>query len=552
MRVWHLTPDADRQPQGVTPGVPVHLRIGTWPIEPGQAVRVEFHVASAGGEEYCGTIRTWIENRGENSYWSTTLGPFADSDRVTYRAVGIRELQDLGQIEISVTPFFHPIAPLLMDTDLAAPDRPGTSPPPRFAHPEDLERQVIDAIDFYRDRFGRPPRGMWPAEGAVSAPVVPLLARHGIRWIATDEGVLARSGRYGYRVDDPNVLCQPFQALAAEREGGLSVFFRHHGLSDAIGFQYAHDPEPERAAATFVLAAKDIARGLRSAGDHVLAVILDGENAWSSYRQDGHPFLHAFYRALAADAEIKTVTMAEYIDGNQTRRLSPHPMAEQTRVYELFTGSWIDEPDSAPGVDLGTWVGESEENLAWALLGSVRLLLEKGGHTPASIPDAFRALHAAEGSDWFWWFGSDHHTDAAEAFDDLFRGHLRAACRLAGIEPPADLDSHIVPHRAVWTFTKPRGEIQQGDQLVVRTGCGGTLAWTTDAWRTVARARLNRVGGVMAGQAHHVSVLGPFSAGTELAFRFQCGHEGCPGNAPCCRGEQQAVRVIEMRQAGAA
>ena len=758
MQLWHLTPDAGRQPHRVTPGVLVHLRIGTWPIEADQEILVEYHVTPAGGGTRSGSIRArWVQNIGENSYWTATLGPFADSERVTYRVVGTprsktavtdrtsftvgpaihlallwhhhqplyrdllappagayrfpwarlhalrdyfamaslvaqhpdvhltinfspallwqledylrggsdraleltrtptsrltgaerreiletffdahwhhqiyphpryralleqrvqqrrfsgreltdlkmwfnlawfaepfragvvslpdgteasvqrfvvqgagftqrdvnamlveqekvirnvvplhRQLQERGQIEVSVTPFFHPIAPLLMDTDLAVPDRPGTTLPPRFAHPEDVEGQIAAAVDFYRERFGRPPRGMWPAEGAVAEPLIPLFVHHGIRWIATDEGVLARSGRYGYRVDDPSVLCQPYQALAAEHERGLSVYFRHHGLSDAIGFQYSQDPEPERAAATFVTAVKDLARGLRDTRDYVVSVILDGENAWSGYRHDGHPFLHALYRALAADREIKTVTMAEYIDGDEGRRVPPHPTAQHTRVYQLFTGSWIDEADSAPGVDLGTWVGEPEENRAWALLGTIRSMLEKAGRTPASSPEAFRALYAAEGSDWFWWFGSDHHTDAAEEFDDLFRGHLRAACRLAGLDPPPDLDRHIVPHRRVWTFTKPVDEIQAGDELIIRANCPGTLAWSSDAWKTVRQAPLSRVGGVMAGQAHHVTVLGPFSAGTELAFRFHCGHEGCSGEAPCCRGEAQAVKV---------
>ena len=762
MNVWHLTPDTARWPQRVTPGAPVQLRIGTWPIEPGQEVLVEFHLRSAGGEARSGTVGArWVENRGQNSYWAATLGPFADGDRVTYRVVGTprsetavtgrasfavgpavhlallwhhhqplyrdlpappagsyrlpwarlhalrdyfamaslvaqhpevhltinfspvllwqledylrggsdraleltrkptsrltaaeirevletffdahwhhqifphpryrelfdrhvqrqrfsgrdltdlkmwfnlawfaemfragvvpmpdgteasvqrfvergagftqrdvdamlaeqekvirnvvplhRQLQERGQIEVSVTPFFHPIAPLLVDTDMAVLDRPGTTPPPRFAHPEDAEAQIAAAVEFYRERFERPPRGMWPAEGAVSAPLVPLLVDHGIRWIATDEGVLARSGRYGYRVDDPNVLCQPYQALAAERERGLSVFFRHHGLSDAIGFQYSHDPEPERAAATFVAALKDLARGLRDDRDSVLSVILDGDNPWGSYRQDGHPFLHALYRTLTSDAEIKTVTMAEYVDGSEDRRVPPHPTAEHARVYELFAGSWIDEADSAPGVDLGTWVGEPEENSAWALLGTVRSMLDKAGRTPASSPEAFRALYAAEGSDWFWWFGSDHHTDAAEEFDDLFRGHLRAACQLAGIDPPADLGRHIVPHRAVWTFAKPVGEIQPGDQLVIRANCPGTLEWSTDAWKTRRRSPLGRAGGVMAGQAHHVIPLGPFPAGTELSFRFHCAHEGCSREAPCCRGEAQAVKVIDAR-----
>ncbi len=123
-----------------------------------------------------------------------------------------RQLQERGQIEVSTTPFYHPILPLLLDTDQATIDRPGAGHPPRFAHPEDGEAQVRLAVEYYRRCFGQAPRGMWPAEGAVSQAVIPLFARHGVRWIATDRGVLARSGRWGYRVDDADVLCQPYRA----------------------------------------------------------------------------------------------------------------------------------------------------------------------------------------------------------------------------------------------------------------------------------------------------------------------------------------------------
>ena len=417
--------------------------------------------------------------------------------------------------------------------------------PARFTHPEDAEAHVARAVAGYRERFGREPQGMWPAEGAVAEAIVPLLVRHGIQWIATDEGVLARSGRYGYRVEDPKVLCQPYQALNPEGDGKLSLVFRSRELSDAIGFHYQNMPDPDQAAQAFITGVKALARGLQGERDFLVPVILDGENAWGSYRDDGRPFLHALYGALAADLEIKTVTISAYLDGNADRRLPPHPTAEQPQVYQLFTGSWIDEFGSAPGVDLGTWIGEPEENTAWELLGAVRRALVEAGARPETQPEAFQALYAAEGSDWFWWFGDDHTSDADEAFDDLFRSHLKAACQLAGIKPLPEIDRHIVPHRAIWTFTAPVRDIQAGDQLIVRTNCPGTLTWSRDAGQTETESSLSRVGGVMAGACHYAVTLGPFGAGTTLAFRFRCQHPGCTGETACCRGGEWNVRVLQ-------
>jgi alpha-amylase/alpha-mannosidase (GH57 family) len=489
------------------------------------------------------SVRRFVE-KGEGFTQDDIEAMLAEQEKVLRNIVLLhRQLQDQGQIEVSMTPYFHPILPLLMDTDRATLDRAGTAYPARFAYPEDAEAHVAGMVTFYRERFGRELRGMWPAEGAVAEAIVPILVRHGVQWIATDEGVLARSGYYGYRVEDPNVLCQPYRVLPPTGAGGVSVIFRHRQLSDAIGFHYQTVPEPERAAQSFVAGIKEIARGLKGERDGLLPVILDGENAWGSYRDDGRPFLHALYQMLASDAEIKTVTVSEYVEGNAARRLPAHVASEQTRVYNLFTGSWIDEFGSAPGMDLGTWVGEPEENEAWRLLGEVRHALEKAGATPASRPEAYRALYAAEGSDWFWWYGSDHQSDADEAFDDLFRNHLKAACRLAGVEASAGLDRHIVPHRVIWTFTAPVSQIQPGDRLTIRTNCPGTLAWSIDGWGSVTESPLVPTGGVMAGPCHHAVTLGPFPSGTSLAFRFRCQHPGCAGETVCCRGEEWTVNI---------
>lgn len=454
-----------------------------------------------------------------------------------------RALQDAGQIEVSTTPFNHPILPLLVDTDAATIDRPGGTHPKRFTHPEDAEAQVRLAVEHYAHCFGRPPRGMWPAEGAVSQSVVPLFARRGMAWIASDAGVLARSGRWGYRADDPDVLCRPYRA--EEGPDALSIFFRDAWLADHIGFHYQAYADYATAAGEFLAQIKErFARRVTGDQDRVLTVVLDGENAWSAYREDARPFLHALYGLLEHDGEIQTVTFAEYLEGNPTRGVRSHPLQGQAKVYDLFTGSWIDELGSAPGVDLGTWIGEAEENRAWDLLGAVRDELDRRDATPASAAAAFEALYAAEGSDWFWWFGDDQDSGNDPVFDDRFRTHLRNVYRALGAAPPAWLEVHLVPHRVLRTVTRPIAEIPVGDRLTIRTTCPGTLTWWTET-RPATTRTLDAVGGVMAGSHHYEVTLGPVGvADTVVRFRLHCTSPSRERHDPYCTDDERMVRVV--------
>ena len=452
-----------------------------------------------------------------------------------------RALQDLGQVELSTSPYAHPILPLLLDTEQATIDRPGAILPARFAYPADAEAQVGLADAAYRRWFGRPPRGMWPAEGAVSAAAGPVFGRQGIRWIATDRGVLARSGRWGYRAEDPEVLCRPYRLEEAGH--ALAVFFRHDGLSNLVAFDLQKQSDPEAAAATLLARIKEeVAGRVSPATDHLLTLVLDGENTLSGYADDGRPFLAALYRRLEADEGIQTVTPAEYLDGDPAAGVAPHPIRDQERVHDLFTGSWIDERMSRPGVDLGTWVGEPEENLAWLMLLCVRRDLEERGVTAESTPAAFHALYAAEGSDWFWWLGDDQSSGADAEFEALFREHLRSTYRALGIRPPEFLGRHIVPHPVLWTFTAPVAEIQAGDDLVVRTNCPGTLQWQLGEG-PAQESPLFRVGRGGGFSRHEIRIRAEPAEAGELRLRFRCSHEGCDGSGPCCRSEWAVVRI---------
>jgi alpha-amylase/alpha-mannosidase (GH57 family) len=461
-----------------------------------------------------------------------------------------RALQEAGQIEVSTTPFAHPILPLLVDTDRATIDRTGASHPRRFAWPEDADAHVRLAVRTYADAFGRSPRGMWPAEGAVASFVIPHFVRHGVRWIASDRGVLARSGRWGYPADDPERYAQPWRAMddtgtiAPPSPGAVSVFFRDGVLSDRIGFVYQHERDPAAAAADFVARLRVVADGIREDEDRVLTVVLDGENAWGAYRDDGRPFLRALYAALAAASDIRTVTFSEYLDGDAKSSVRPHPIASQPVVHDLFAGSWIDEFGSAPGVDHGTWIGEGEENQAWEMLGAVRADVARVEPPSEHMTATWLALYAAEGSDWFWWFGADQESGSDDTFDSLFRTHLRAVYDTLGRAVPAALTRHIVPQPSTWRFTAPVDELQPSDALHILTNCPGELTWWVDD--APARvAALRPAGGVMAGHGAHGIVIGPFEeAARDVRFRFRCMHAGCDGRGACCNAGVQHVRLL--------
>ena len=459
-----------------------------------------------------------------------------------------RVLQEEGRIEVSTTPAFHPILPLLIDTDRAHIDRPGTSLPARFAHPEDAVAHLEIAVSDYTKRFGRRPAGIWPAEAAVSVQAVDVIAKQGASWIATDAGVLARSGQWGYAASEADVLCQPYRT--SDDSSSIATFFRDTDLSDGVGFRYGQYADANAAVDDFMrtLEARMLNR-LSSDDDRVLTIVLDGENAWGGYPDDGRPFLKALYQRLETDARLRTVTFSEYLLGNPDRGIDPHPVHQLARVHDLATGSWIDEPGSAPGVDLGTWIGEPEENVAWALLGATRSAYQAATTQRSALDEARQSLFAAEGSDWFWWFGSDQESRNDAAFDELFRAHLKAVYAALDLEAPDALDDFIVTHPIVWTFTHPVAAIRTTDHLAIRTNCPGRLTLQIDGMPAESRD-LVAVGGVMAGARRFQATLGPFPTSAQrIEFRFRCGHAGCDGTAPCCTGETQSITLGRTRAA---
>ena len=332
-----------------------------------------------------------------------------------------RELAARGQIEITCSPAYHPILPLLVDVKTARrarPDQP--SPVEDFAAPEDAAWQIRRGLEIATDAFGERPQGMWPSEGSVSPEAAALLAEQGVRWVATDEMVLWRSlGEGSARRES---LYQPWRFATAH--GDLAFFFRDHELSDRIGFVYSTWAAAD-AAADFVQRLRKIGEAHAASGlpsRPVVSIVLDGENCWEHYAEDGMPFLVALYEALEAAEDIRTVTPAEAL----AERGQP---AEMPRLH---SGSWID-------ADFHIWAGHPEKNRAWDLLARTRAALVASDSTRESHPDAWLSLSAAEGSDWFWWFGEDHYTADKALFDSLFRAHLQGVHEKAGLPVPSAL-----------------------------------------------------------------------------------------------------------------
>lgn len=357
-----------------------------------------------------------------------------------------RALQDAGQIEVTMTPFAHPILPLLVSTNLATEALPGIELPENtFQYGGDAQRQVELGVQLYEDHFGRPPQGMWPAEGSVAQEIVSMVATNGIRWMATDEGVLANSLGFDSFTRDNNDVVQEADQLYRPYyvQGGLgdpvAVVFRDVVISDKVGFTYSGVPGAA-AAQDFVSRIHDIRAQLQESGEEgpfLVSVILDGENAWEHYDNDGKEFLNTLYQLLSDDPLIRTVTPTEFLE------IAP----EQPAIEDLWAGSWISH-------DFSTWIGEEEENRAWDYLAETRAVLlkyEQGiRETDAeSLAAAQDLMYIAEGSDWFWWYGADQNSGNDEIFDQQFRDTLRQVYLLLGEEPPTFLDIPVIPQQAV-------------------------------------------------------------------------------------------------------
>jgi alpha-amylase/alpha-mannosidase (GH57 family) len=340
-----------------------------------------------------------------------------------------------GGIEISTSPFYHPILPLLCDTNMGAVSTPGLAlPQNRFRHPEDAREQLQRGLDLHQQVFGIRPQGVWPSEGSVSEEVLAIAHSLGVNWMATDEGVLERTLGIAFSRDGagrlPTQAAEKLYAVHRYENGPtqMHLIFRDHTISDLVGFVYSAMP-PQEAAGHLMQNIKNAAQPILDQGrDAVVPIILDGENAWEYYPQSGREFLRRFYDALQHEPGVEAVTVSEAIARHQN----------VSQLTTLVPGSWIH-------ANFSVWIGASEDNRAWDYLYLARNFYSQAttaSHAQRNL--AYEELLIAEGSDWNWWYGPEHHSANDREFDELYRKHLSNVYQALGANPPDHLAQPIL------------------------------------------------------------------------------------------------------------
>jgi len=345
-----------------------------------------------------------------------------------------------GQIELSTTPFYHPILPLICDSDIARVANPGTPLPRRaYRRPEDAREQLRLAREYHERVFGSKPAGLWPSEGSVSDQALTIAAEEGFQWFGTDEGVLGRTLNVGFFRDGNGIpanadrLYKPWQVQVAPN--GITGLFRDHHLSDLVGFVYSR-MDAKAAAADLHARMRHLGETVQTNQPLTICLFLDGENAWEYYPGNGRAFLREFYGRIQDDQDFRALTATEAIAA----------AGGIPATAGIFPASWIN-------ANFDVWIGHAEDVAAWELLWDAReayaraFEARKQGRadapTETALLEARESLLAAEGSDWCWWFGPEHSTANDAEFDALYRKHLTAIYLSLGQVAPEELAKPI-------------------------------------------------------------------------------------------------------------
>ena len=437
-----------------------------------------------------------------------------------------RDAASRGSIELSATPYYHPILPLICDVDVGRESVPGLPlPTERFRRPEDAEEQIRRALDSHQSAFGVRPVGMWPSEGSVSDEVLSLAAQLGVQWMATDEGVLGRSLHHEMTRDNQGFLDRSsaeklYNIYRWEGEGdSMNLVFRDHRISDLIGFVYAGMNSSEAAAHLMKNIKRAASPVLESGRDAVLSIILDGENAWESYTENGRDFLRRFYGALQSDPQIEPITISEAIE-----RQRPESFG---KLRGLVPGSWIN-------ANFNVWIGAPEDNKAWNYLSQARDYYDANASraNESQRKLAYEELLIAEGSDWNWWYGPEHHSANDRDFDELYRKHLSNVYTVLGGVPPDHLARPISGVLIRPTFSP--------QAAYVRPVIDGEVNSYFD-WMGAAFFTSDRQGGSMHGK---LFILDSIHAGIDEEFLYS--RLDFAGDLP--RGDTTATLHLALRE----
>ncbi len=338
------------------------------------------------------------------------------------------KLKSLGQVSLSCSPMYHPILPLIIDSKSVLENLPNNNLPRNiFQYPNDAQLQIENGIEYFKKSYNFIPMGMWPSEGSISNRTLDMFIQNNIKWAASDELVLNNS------LSKSDGLDKYFPFKYKNNNGEVILFFRDHNLSDKIGFTYSNWNEKD-AANDFINNLKNIRNSLISTyGDSILneavvSVILDGENCWEYYKDNGVPFLRELFNLLQNDEEIETELFDNIVVNNNINR----------EINHIKAGSWING-------NFSIWMGDKEDITAWELLYNARNILElqKSIISDEEYKEALQSILIAEGSDWFWWYGPEHPTELKPIFDSIFRHHLKKIYNILSIDCPKELEIPI-------------------------------------------------------------------------------------------------------------
>lgn len=348
----------------------------------------------------------------------------------------LKKYQDSDQLEITTSPYFHPILPILIDMDIA--EKSALKCPLPSCKPnmeEDAKVQIKMALDKIESVFGKRPKGLWPSEHCISEQTLDLMAELGIKWTVSDEGILANSIEKEFVRDfkgypeDPYELCNVYEFNKENKN--INVIFRDSVIPNLIGFEYPrHDSVG--AANDLYSRIKTIQNKLQNSPDksHLLTIAMDGENSWENYYKDGFLFLETLYKLITEDKTLSTVLVSDYIEKNNSTK----------HLEKLSPGSWINR-------DFQLWIAEPTKNLAWYYLNKTHEDLkefEKEETDKDKLAFARRELYIAQGSDWFWWYGEPNDSGQDHIFDYLFREHLKNIYIILSKKVPKYLETPLI------------------------------------------------------------------------------------------------------------